>query len=274
MPTVRRYYAACSRGLDVVYSAGTFESLGNRMALHVWAPQPDTVRGSVVILHGYLAHPVQLADLIRAFLRDGFVVAAPELPGHGLSGGERGFIAEFADYGRFFADFWESAGADLPGPVHAVGFSTGASTLLEYLETEGDPFGAIVFASPLVRSHRYFWSRLGRLISRPFVKSVRTGYDDVLGTQRMPLAWFDAQVRWNKENDDYGPFDRQLLVIQGDRDTVVNRRYNRRFLEARFTAFSYLDVPGAKHVVFRGTGERSNGAVDAALTHVNALYDR
>lgn len=253
---IGEYYARCSAGTGAVRRSGTFTSLDMNMAVHVWTPQesdtPDDEygAGSVIVLHGYLAHPVQMAPLIRGLLDAGFVVAAPELPGHGLSDGRRGYIADFSDYGTFLNDFMEQVGTGLPKPLHVVGFSTGASTAYEYLQTFGDPFGAIVFAAPLIRSYAYQWSRIGKGIAGIFVDSLKTGHHYPLGTETMPLAWFDALVRWDRENQAYGVFERPLLMVQGTRDRVVNGRYNRDYLERHFTPFIYMEVSGAEHVLF------------------------
>ena len=178
-------------------------------------------------------------------------VLALELPGHALSGGERGGIEAFADYGEILAAVLEASEGRLPQPWHAVGHSTGASTILIHLAEEGDPFRKVVFLAPLIKSKYYGLSRFGRFVTRPFFSEVSTGYEEVLGVPEMPLSWFDAQVRWNRRNDEYPLFDRPLMVLQGDDDRVVAWRRNRSYLEQHFPQMEYHLLEDADHVILK-----------------------
>lgn len=250
-PLVSAFYHECyERVPGATHQAGYVEAAGYRVALHLFTPGGET-RGSVVAIHGYLAHTLQLATLITESLRQGYRVLALELPGHALSGGERGGIEAFADYGEILAAALQAAKEDLPRPWHAVGHSTGASTILIHLAEQGDPFGKVVFLAPLVRSKYYGLSRFGRFVTRPFLSEVSTGYEEVLGVPRMPLSWFDAQVRWNRRNDEYPLFDRSLMVLQGDEDRVVAWRRNQRYLEQHFPRMEYHLLEGADHVILK-----------------------
>lgn len=250
-PLVSSYYRECYGSVEgATHQAGYVEASGYRVALHHFSPAGES-RGSLVAIHGYLAHTLQLSALIEEALRRGYTVLAVELPGHALSGGERGGIDEFRDYGEILSVALIEAAADLPRPWHAAGHSTGASTILIHLAEHGDPFAGVVFLAPLVKSKLYGLSRFGRFISRPFLSDVSTGYDEVLGVERMPLSWFDAQVRWNRRNDEYPVFDRPLLVLQGNDDTVVAWRRNRRYLERHFSRMEYHLLEGASHVILK-----------------------
>lgn len=250
-PLVSSYYRECYGNVaGAVHAAGYLSTGDYKVALHLFSPGPEP-RGSLVVIHGYLAHTLQLATLIEAGLRDGYAVLALELPGHALSFGERGAVEKFRDYGEILSAALDAATPRLPKPWHAAGHSTGASTILIHLAEIGDPFAGVVFIAPLVKSKYYGLSRLGRFLSRPFISSISTGYDEALGVKRMPLSWFDAQVRWNRRNDDYPIFDRTLLVLQGEDDTVVARRRNRRYLEAHFRNMEYRLLQDAGHVILK-----------------------
>jgi pimeloyl-ACP methyl ester carboxylesterase len=160
-PTIREYYRRTRSGVDhALHDTGTVPTLGSYVAVHVWRPpgigrnpgaHVDAV-GTVFVVHGYLANPLQHDDLIAELLGSGFIVVAPELPGHALSGGRRGAIDDFSDYGRFMADVIGYVRGRLPQPWHAVGHSTGATSIYELIRTRADPFSQIVFVAPLVRS--------------------------------------------------------------------------------------------------------------------------
>jgi len=261
-PLVSAYYEECYGEVPgATHQAGYIDEAGYKVALHLFSPRGEA-RGSIVAIHGYLAHTLQLSSLIREALRQRYRVLALELPGHALSGGERGGIDAFADYGEILAGALETAEERLPRPWHAVGHSTGASTILVHLAEEGDPFGKVVFLAPLVKSKYYGLSRFGRFLSKPFLSEVSTGYDDVLGVRQMPLSWFDAQVRWNKRNDEYRVFERPLMVLQGDDDRVVAWRRNRRYLETHFPNMEYHLLDGAGHVILKKRPEILREALD------------
>lgn len=271
-PTIRAYYAECIANVaGARHDTGTFPSLDMNMTAHVFYPDAGGApRGTVVVVHGYLAHPVQLAALIRALVSEGYVVVAPELPGHALSDGPRGAIGDFSEYGVFLADLIRYIDGHLPRPWHAVGHSTGATTIYEFIRDHADPFGAVVFAAPLVRSHRFVVSRMARAVTRPFIGTVKTGYDDPLGMERMPLSWFDAQVAWNRRKESFEALSRTVLVLQGTDDRVVDWRYNRVFLERAVPAHEYVVLGGAGHVIYRGGSESARLAVERTIRHIHA----
>lgn len=270
-PTIRRYYAETSRGVPGVrHDTGTVATSYGEMAVHIWwPPESDHLQGTVYVVHGYLAHPLQHSALIQELLKDRYVVVAPELPGHALSDGPRGAIDDFSDYGAFFDAVAQQVAGHVPLPWHAVGHSTGATTLYEFIREYQDPFEGVVFVAPLVRSRFYGFSRVGRFLSRPVIDTVPTGYDDPLGVRRMPLSWFDRQVEWNRRARNFDPLYRPVLVLQGTADTVVAWRYNRRFLEDALPQVRYRLFPGAGHVLFRESPEVRAAAVETVVDYLS-----
>ncbi|MFW5693981.1 MAG: alpha/beta hydrolase [Alkalispirochaeta sp.] len=274
-PTIRRYYSRAREGVaGVHHDTGTINSTYGEMAVHIWWPADrDDARGTVYVVHGYLAHPLQHSALIRRLLEQDFVVVAPELPGHALSDGPRGAIDDFADYGAFFDSVTRAVAGHVPTPWHAVGHSTGATTLYEFIRRYRDPFEGVVFVAPLVRSRFYRLARVGRFLSRPVVDSVSTGYDDPLGVQQMPLSWFDRQVEWNRRARRFDEVHRPLLILQGTADTVVAWRYNRRFLQQALPDAQYRLVPGGGHVLFREEPDIRNEAVQMVVEYLLRPHD-
>jgi alpha-beta hydrolase superfamily lysophospholipase len=291
IPHTRRRYRACTAGVPGTrHEAGWFLFRNERMAAHLFFPasarasasgptpvtaddQPDPPgpAGTVFLVHGYLSHALDHAALIRRLLREGYLVVAPELPGHGLSGGIRGGIDSFSDYGAFLSVLIDDVGERAPRPWHAIGHSTGAVAILEHLRADGDPFGAIVFAAPLVRNRMYDAARVGRFLTQPLVSTFPTRYDSPLGVPRMPLSWFDAQVAWNAELDSVATIDRPVYVLQGDRDRVVAWRYNRGVIGELFTTVDYDLIPGASHVLFQ---EEDRDTRQQTLDRTIAYLDR
>jgi alpha-beta hydrolase superfamily lysophospholipase len=288
-PVIRRYYRSSLAGIpDGQHLPVSFPFKGDRMALHLYFPDGDTAgsfpadmpgqAGTVIILHGYLSHALDHAALIRGFLERDYVVVVPELPGHGLSGGVRGGIDSFGDYGSFLDTLIEVIGPDMPTPWHIIGHSTGALSIFEYLRRGNDPFDAVVFAAPLVRSWMYNPARLGRFLTRPFVTTVATQYDSPLGVHRMPLDWFDAQVEWNRRIENFlethPPITREILVLQGNRDRVVAWRYNRRIIERAFTRVDYRILPGESHVLYQDDARNRQKALDMTFRYIQQNGER
>ncbi len=156
---------------DVEHIFGWFESGGERLAGHIF--RPIEYKATVFVLHGYFDHCGQLNHLIEYLVSDGYAVAAFDLPGLGLSGGERGAIDDFSQYRRALLDFSDKVRPQLNGPYHFVGHSTGAAAVLDYLLTdENTVFDRIVLAAPLVHSAAWEQSKIVYKEKIPFVKSV------------------------------------------------------------------------------------------------------
>lgn len=249
---------------EVEHLFGTFESKGRKLAGHIY--RPSDYEATVIVLHGYLNHSGQVKNLIKHLLGEGYAVAAFDLPGHGLSEGSRASIDDFAEYSTAMMDFYEVVRGQLDGPYHVVGFSTGASAMIDYL-LAGDEcvFDKVVMASPLVHSTSWWWARLGYTIYKPFRKSVprvprenssdkefiefnRT--EDYLHARRVPMEWVGALHKWNKKIKGLGPCDKEMLVLQGNRDKTVDHKYNIPFIKKKFTNAEVHTIDTARHELF------------------------
>jgi pimeloyl-ACP methyl ester carboxylesterase len=235
-----------------------FPSRNVNIAFHIIAPPHP--RGAVFVLHGYLGFLHDMAAYITGCIDRGYGVVLPELPGHGLSGGEPAGIDDFAHYGTFLGDLVSLLAPHtgfLPQPWHAIGHSTGATTIWEYLRQcshEGafggtDPFDTIALVAPLVRSAMYRWSLFLRKVSFGAVEYVPTRKQHELLPDRMPMAWFDAQVAWNQRSATFRPISRRVYIYQGTWDGVVAWRYNRLRLMEVFPDCEYTLIPRGTHVM-------------------------
>ena len=61
---------------------------GRRLAYRLW--WPERVRALMVLLHGFGEHSGRYAPFAQQLVKQGIVVAAPDLWGHGRSDGARG----------------------------------------------------------------------------------------------------------------------------------------------------------------------------------------
>ncbi|NER40232.1 alpha/beta hydrolase [Bacillus megaterium NBRC 15308 = ATCC 14581] len=85
-----------------------------------------------MLLHGYYDHAGVLSTVIRFLIQQGFHVLTFDLPGHGLSTGERGAISEFFSIQKVLEkSYVDTCLRSLP--VYIVAHSTGASAAVDYI---------------------------------------------------------------------------------------------------------------------------------------------
>ena len=151
----QRYYGLDfpHRQAPVKRQLGRFTAGGYEIVSQVWWPASSPV-ATLFVIHGFYDHMGLYRHVIEWGLDHGFVVIACDLPGHGLSSGERASIDDFARYQAVLQGlFIEAQALQLPQPWHLCGQSTGGAILIDYLLT-GNPGAAIgetILLAPLVR---------------------------------------------------------------------------------------------------------------------------
>jgi alpha-beta hydrolase superfamily lysophospholipase len=249
------------------------------LAVNQWFPDNDpgstASTGTVIVLHGYLSHTGHLAYPIEHLVRAGFTVLAADLPGHGLSGGRRGDIDNFSRYAEVLQALIDHADRhDLPEPYHAAGFSTGASTIIEYLRigrnSEQSRLDRIVLVSPLIRHHGYRSSWAGYHLFRwavPRIPALNANTDDPLTVDSVPMTWVGAVIRWNRVIAKMEPILREILVLQGLEDEVVQWRYNIPFLRKKLPNAQFILFEDARHELLLRRPVRT-AATEIILDHL------
>jgi len=243
---------------------GTFKSDGQKLAGHIY--KPAEYKATVILLHGYLNHTGQMKHLIGYLLGQGYAVAAFDMPGHGLSKGERGSIDDFSQYSDALRNSAKVVGGRLHGPYHLVAFSLGSGVALDYLLTSEDSiFDRIVLAAPLVRNAAWeslktgynVYSKLAKSIPRArranssdkkFLEFNRT--KDILHVEKVPLKWVKSLYEWNDKIVNLPRRDRAVLVIQGTSDTTVAWRYNIKFIQSKFSDVKVRMIDKGRHELF------------------------
>lgn len=225
-------------------------------------PQP---KGTVLILHGYFDHSGTMTKLIQACIHAGFSVVTLDLPGHGLSSGKRGYISDFSIYGAMLEAFVEANGKFFARPFHMVGFSTGGGIIFDFIrQKDRGSVDKIVLLSPLVRTNR--WSLVSFLVpvANVFLEYLPRNYsesssdesflqflkDDPLELNVAAVGWLDSLMDWNEQLLDLnnGPLvSKEVLMIQGTKDEVVDWEYNLPFLEKRIDGLQVEKIDGARH---------------------------
>lgn len=246
--------------LGVRHVMGALAAGGYRIAAHCWLhPAPG---GTAFVVHGYFDHVGLYGHLIRHLLGRGLNVVAFDLPGHGLSDGERVTIASFDHYVEVFEALLAAADG-LPGPWYGVGQSTGGAIVLHHLLRAAEhPFAGVALLAPLVHPRRWLFNRLIYLASHRWRSQIARKFvansgdpafvefiarHDPLQARHIPLEWIGAMKRWAEELHELPPSSRAVSVIQGDADTTLDWRYNLRLLRRKLPNGRFHLLPGARH---------------------------
>ncbi|WP_416771330.1 alpha/beta hydrolase [Pseudomonas sp. RHF3.3-3] len=242
---------------------GGFRSGAFELVSQLWLP-PQPV-ATLFLFHGFYDHMGLYRNVIDWALDRGFAVISCDLPGHGLSSGERASIEDFAEYQRALQGLFDEARSlDLPQPWHLFGQSTGGAIVVDHLLRHGldsPAQGQVVLLSPLVRPRAWGWSKLSYHLLRPFVKGIARRFSenthdpafmpflqaDPLQPQRLPTAWVGALARWIPGIESATASPRRPLIVQGDGDMTVDWQHNLAVLRRKFDQPEVFMLAQARH---------------------------
>lgn len=249
----------------VFHHVGRFQCDEFDIVAHVFKVQ--NAKGTVFLHHGYYDHVGLFHHVIAHCLTQGFNVFTYDLPGHGLSSGERAAIQCFQQYDKVFVAALEKMQQHLPGPYVAMGQSTGGAVIINYHLSRGlsrhtSPFQAIHLLAPLVRPVSWRSAKLTYFLVRPFIKQLKRTFAKNSNdhafleflSQRDPLQplflktnWVGALHLWIKFIEQCAPVDLDIHVIQGTQDGTVDYRHNLKVLEEKFSGFHVHFIEGGRH---------------------------
>ncbi|AMB86602.1 alpha/beta hydrolase [Pseudomonas agarici] len=257
-------------GLDLAHRTapfssrlGAFKSASFDLVSQLWLPCDPVA--TLFLFHGFYDHMGLYRNVIDWALDRGFAVLACDLPGHGLSSGERASIDDFAEYQRALQGLFDEARSlDLPQPWHLFGQSTGGAIVVDHLLRHGlesPAQGKVVLFSPLVRPRDWGWSKFSYYLLKPFVKGIARRFSenthdpafmpflqaDPLQPQRLPTAWVGALARWIPGIEGAAQSPRRPLIVQGDGDMTVDWRHNLTVLRSKFDQPEVLMLAEARH---------------------------
>ncbi|MEJ5260541.1 MAG: alpha/beta hydrolase [Anaerohalosphaeraceae bacterium] len=266
---------------DIEHLFGSFVSGPYQLAAHIY--RPARYEAAVILLHGYLSHSGQLRHLLSALLENHFAAALFDWPGHGLSTGPHASINHFEEYTIALADFLQKVRARLHGPYFALGFSMGAAVLTDALLTGSvSSLERVILAAPLLRwtaynlskplwkTARCFTDRIPRIQRKnssdpEFLSFNRTG--DFLHARVVSLQWVKALYIWNDKLQTLPPSDRDILILQPQKDKTVAWPYNLKILQNKFPAAQIHMLPGARHELFNEARPYRQAAIRAVLDY-------
>ena len=275
----QRYYNLPGQGWLGGLQIDGFDLVGQ-----VWLPEAPVA--TLFVLHGFYDHMGLYRHVVEWALDQGFAVIACDLPGHGLSSGERASIDDFLVYQHMLQALFEQARLlDLPRPWHLCGQSTGGAIVVDHLLHEGarSPVdGQAILLAPLVRPRAWYWSKLSYRVLRHFVSGIDRRFSensndpgflpflqaDPLQPRRLPTAWVGALVSWIKRIESAPSSPRRPLIVQGEADGTVDWPYNLKVLRAKFADPQILMLPEARHHLVNelpGIRERYFAFIDQRL---------
>ncbi|MFA5630012.1 MAG: alpha/beta hydrolase [Porticoccaceae bacterium] len=235
------------------------------IACHYWLPQQAPTlpeKGMVMVVHGYFDHVGLYGHLVRHLLEQGYGVVAFDLPGHGLSSGERASIASFDDYVDVFEAILSLVKRAFPVSLCAVGQSTGGAILLKHLSLGNRDLARVALLAPLVEPAQWWFNRIIYALGHRVLKGVKRVFkvnsgdadfvrfiehDDPLQPDYIPIAWLGAMRGWVRECRAMKPCDFPATIIQGTADTTLSWRTNLRILRRKFPAATVVLIPEARH---------------------------
>lgn len=234
-----RHYYSLSR-LPAQHVVGRIDCHGVPLALQAWLQQPGAP--VALLVHGYYDHSGWNGPLIAQLLEAGYHVCCLDLPGHGLSGGERASARSFDDYGHAIAQAVHAIATQLAPPALGCGHSTGCAAWLNSLMRH-QPLSdmALVLFAPLLRPAHWRWR--GRLqfaalrhLVQTYPRDVTPGSSnpvfnrafaaDPLVPRLLTVRWVNAMHHWLNGFAAQPALGNRCLIFQGERDSTVDWRYN------------------------------------------------
>lgn len=249
-PDTERYFDFYGLAFPrTVHRFGYVEEGGRQIAVHLF--NVDDSRGTALLVHGYYDHAGILAPLIGSLTDAGLNVVVYDQPGHGLSDGARASIGDFGEYRDLFLAMAGRCREEwgLPGPLHIVAHSMGCAVVMDALLGKTfSPEGGVVFIAPLVRSKHWHLSGVGKHVGGSFRDEIPRVFrnntsdkafrkfvkNDPLQPRTVPMRWVQAHRAWHERIQKAPAAATPVTILQGRRDTVVDDRYNLKFLEKHF----------------------------------------
>jgi len=241
---------------------GGFDSAGERIAMQVFCL--PNAHSTAFVYHGYYDHVGLFNNVVNYFLKHGYSVVAYDLPGHGLSSGERAAIDNFRCYQQVLSDaFKVVADFGLPSRRVALAQSTGCAVLMSYLLSGGEAeFERVVLLAPLLKPCDWWWGKPAHSVLKHFIHSLPRKFADnsddqafleflrerdPLQARTLPLSWVGALKKWQPWFLKQAPVNSSILVLQGDADETVEWRYNLPRIKQKFPNAKVVFVSGAHH---------------------------
>ncbi len=245
---------------EVIHHFGHFPSGRFNIVAHYFEHQYAVE--TCFIVHGYYDHSGLFSHVIDYCLKRSLSVVIFDLPGHGLSTGERASITNFADYQVVLRDVLYLFNDVAPESWFAIGQSTGAAILMDFMLSGGeDVFAKTVLLAPLVRPYQWPLSSFAHSLLHRFIKQLNRKFTqnsndedflifvqkDPLQAHHLSMQWITALKQWIMYFLRLESVEYKTLVVQGKVDTTVDWEYNLPVVEGKFQGTKVFTIRNARH---------------------------
>ena len=258
------HYNLPDKASELTFYLGTLQV--KQQAIFAAAWEPSVSKGTAVIVHGYLDHLGLFGPLINHLLDQDFTVVCFDLPGLGLSDGERASINDFSEYTFVLDQIITVCQQRFTGPLHSLGQSTGGAILLKHLldadKNAPYPFASLNLLAPLLHPKGWWLNRHLLPIVAPFRKALKRRFGesshdadflaflrekDFLQPKVMPMLWFGAAEKWAKEFETCDGSDYPVNIVQGTSDQTLDWKYNLEVFEKKLPQMQLQIIENAYH---------------------------
>ncbi|WP_339670162.1 alpha/beta hydrolase [Dasania marina] len=247
---------------------GAIDCGAYRITSHYFSLAGKPASKTVLIVHGYYDHVGLYKHAIANSLAQGYNVVAFDLPGHGLSSGERSCIVRFGEYQlvlKAIIAYFEKINI----PIAAlIGQSTGAAIVMQYLLEHPQQNRAAVMLAPLLKVYQWRSSRLLYRLVKNFIKRLPRRfannshdknfiyflkYQDPLQSKYTHLDWVGALIEWVEEFKYFKATRHKVLIVQGLADSTVDWRINIPAINKKLPCAKIGYIDGAGHQLVNET---------------------
>ena len=258
------HYSLPGKEPDLNFYLGTLEVSQQSIFAAAW--EPPVSKGTAIVVHGYLDHLGLFSPLINHLLGQDLTVVCFDLPGLGLSDGEKASIDDFADYTLVLDHIVKLCQQRFPGPLHSLGQSTGGAILLKHLldadKNAPYPFASLNLLAPLLHPKGWWLNRHLLPIVTPFRKALKRRFGesshdkeflaflrekDFFQPKEMPMQWFVAAENWAKEFEACDGSNYPVNIIQGTSDQTLDWKYNLEVFAEKLPQMQLQIIEDAYH---------------------------
>ncbi|MCD8502981.1 MAG: alpha/beta hydrolase [Bacillaceae bacterium] len=238
----------------------------------MWEFTCEKPKAVVVVVHGAGEHHGRYEWLVKQLNKENFHVIIGDLPGQGLTEGQRGHINSFNEYVETITH-WYMAAEQYNLPIVLIGHSMGGLSVIQtLLKREINP-RAVILSSPclglvkpatklqtvmlpllnLVTPRLQFPTNLEKG-SGTRCKAIRMRDEsDPLLVKNVSVHWYSELTRAMKQSHDQTKNfpDIPLLVLQAGNDRIVKKEEVRRWFDNLVISNkTYKEWPGLYHELF------------------------
>ena len=227
----------------------------------------NTAKKTCFLVHGYTDHAGLYTKLIKDLLSKNYNVVIVDLPGHGLSTGDRLDVKSFNIYIDVVKESIEFFNERNFPPSVIIGQSMGGAIAMSLILRESalpdyKPFNRVILLAPLVRIYGWHRLNIASSILITFIKIIKREFNinshdesllnfikntDPLQEKKLPLRWVRSMFSWEKQFQKFNNIDLDCLVIQGDNDDTVDWRYNIKLIKEKFSGARVEIISDARH---------------------------